>query len=253
MRSYLSYSFLCLVLGQVQPAAGFPLETNDTGTVGSGRSKLEIEAERSLDSAAGQKERTTSLALALTYGLTDTLDVAISQPYEWRSERSAPGKTNYVQGIADIQVAAKWRFHEDGPLSFGTKLKLTLPSGDNAKGLGVKHTSQSLSAFATIAGERSQYLFDVGLTHRHKEGNARDIVWQVSIGNEHILSGNCKFLSEIGAKTNPDSHNDRLLVFTTLGLSWTVHKKLKLEGGVRLGLTDMDSGTKWLLGINRKY
>ena len=74
------------LLWSVPAFAAHPLMTDDTGTQGKGKFQFEYNGEYSRDdeheAGVAEKETSGTLTAALTYGMTDNLDIVVGLP--WR-------------------------------------------------------------------------------------------------------------------------------------------------------------------------
>lgn len=120
--------------------AAHPLLTEDTGTQGAGRYQLELTHDLSTDQVSSAKTRSRSINVVLSAGLTDSLDVILALPHERLIEGMGATKTT-TSGYADMEIAAKWRFYDMGPLSLALRPGLGLPTGNGDEGLGSGHPS----------------------------------------------------------------------------------------------------------------
>lgn len=126
--------------------AAHPPLTEDTGTQGTGHYQMELTHDLSTDRDAGAKIRSRSINGVLSVGLTDDLDVIIALPHERLTERTDATKTT-ASGYADMEIAAKWRFYEEGALSFALRPGLGLPTGNEDEGLSSGHVTPACSPY----------------------------------------------------------------------------------------------------------
>lgn len=115
--------------------AAHPLITDDTGTQGKGKFQLELNGEYGHDKEDGITTKTTQAATTLSYGVTDPVDIVLGIPYQHIRTKDSESVTK-GDGISDISLELKWRFYEQDGLSFALKPGVTLPAGDDEKGLG---------------------------------------------------------------------------------------------------------------------
>lgn len=125
--------------------AAHPLLTEDTGTQGAGRYQLELTHDLSTDQVSSAKTRSRSINVVLSAGLTDSLDVILALPHERLIEGMGATKTT-TSGYADMEIAAKWRFYDMGPLSLALRPGLGLPTGNGDEGLGSGHVTPACSS-----------------------------------------------------------------------------------------------------------
>ena len=123
-----------------------PLITDDTGTQGSGGNQLELSFSDERAKTDGNTDRTLSVPVVYTRGLTESLDVYVGAGYSWLRPDS-PGSN--VNGATNTSLGAKWRFYEneESGSSLALKPEVIFPvsSGREADGLGTGKTSGSLT------------------------------------------------------------------------------------------------------------
>jgi hypothetical protein len=138
---------LLLIVGLSSPAFALqPLITDDTGTQGSGGNQLEFSYNEERAKSDGNTDRTRSVPVVYTRGLTDTLDVYFGAGYSWlRPDNSGSN----VNGATNPSLGAKWRFYEneESGSSLAIKPEIVFPvsSGREADGLGTGKTSGNLT------------------------------------------------------------------------------------------------------------
>jgi hypothetical protein len=233
--------------------AGFPLSTEDTGTRGSGRGKVEVVVERGEEQEAGEREVASLAEFAFAYGLRENVDFFFAQPYRWVRVEQVGGDGTQQEGIGDTQFGVKWRYYEHGDLSMGLKAKLTLPRGDDTKKLGQGESTQALNIFATLSAAPWEYHYDLGYKHNRNVHGQREGLWHLSAGGERNFGGRWKLVADIGLDTNKSKSTNERLAFSTLGFSWALKENVKLEGGVKLGLTSPETDITWLIGMSQRF
>lgn len=145
-----STAFLLLTLAAAPASAFQPLVTDDTGTQGAGGNQIEFSFNQDRQKAGGETQRTRTLPLVYTRGVSETLDLfaGISQV---RIRSSLPGGD--ASGVGNPVFGAKWRFYENeaSKTSLGFKPQILLPVGGEreAKGLGDGRTSFGATAILT--------------------------------------------------------------------------------------------------------
>ncbi|MCG2710609.1 MAG: transporter, partial [Thermodesulfovibrionales bacterium] len=183
--------------------AAHPLITDDTGTQGKGKFQLEVNSEFTKEKEQQyntdeekwetKKETGGELATALSYGITDNADIVLGLPYQWKKTRIdgvvTTDKTEQGDGISDMSLEVKWRFYEKDGLSLALKPGITLPIGDENKGLGNGRASYSLMFITTKEVEPWAFHLNLGYTHNEyklqadKEANRKNI-WHASLASE---------------------------------------------------------------------
>lgn len=148
--------------------AAHPLITDDAGTQGKGKFQLEVNGQYDSDreTVSGVTVKTTGgqAAGTLSYGFTDSADVVLGLPYQWTRTQSDGAVISSERGLSDATLEIKWRFHEKDGWSFAVKPGLSLPTGNDKKGLGSGKTGYS--AFFITTREEKPWAFHLNLGYR---------------------------------------------------------------------------------------
>ena len=255
--------FISLALAQAA-YAGPPYVLDDAGTQGQGHWQLELIGEHvrnsaTVDAGTGplrQETRVTSFNPALTYGVLDNLDVAITGTrLDVRTtENGTP--VQEAAGPGDTTLELKWRFYEAGAVSLAFKPGLILPTGDENKGLGLGEPSLGGSFIATYDTARWSLLANMGYRHVSyalpaDEEAGRTDLWSASAGFAYGLAGHLRLVGEAGARTNP-SRNDPVYAppmgqFAMLGLIYST-PGFGFGAGARKSLNSGEPNISYLAG-----
>ncbi|MBS1229989.1 MAG: hypothetical protein H6R17_3266 [Proteobacteria bacterium] len=123
-----------------------PLITDDTGTQGSGGNQLEFSFGEARAKSDGSTDRTRSLPVVYTRGLSESLDVYVGLNYSWIRPDSPGGDAN---GGTNPSLGAKWRFYENeesgSSLALKPEILFPVSSGREVDGLGTGKTSGKLT------------------------------------------------------------------------------------------------------------
>ena len=250
--------------------AAHPFLTDDTGTQGTGNWQLELQGQRNrhghaADAGAGpvnQERRLTLFTPVLTYGLRDNLDVALGLNHV-RNRVSENGiVVDEASGTSDSSLELKWRFFEQGDFSLALKPGLSLPTGDENRGLGTGRVSWGLGFIAAYEAGPWTFLGNVAYTRlRFKlEPDAaatREDLWRVSGGASYSVAESVKLVGELGVRTN-EAKNDpfqpgRYGQFAMLGAIYSPAKNIDLDVGLRKGLNRAETDTVFLLGATFRW
>ncbi|MFN3751086.1 MAG: transporter [Thiobacillus sp.] len=232
--------------------AAHPLLTEDTGTQGTGRTQLEITHDHSTTRNAGTRTRAQSLNVVLSYGLTDTLDLIAGLPYERITERGATHTR--VKGYADMEIAAKWRFYEEGPLSIALRPGLGLPTGNEDRGLGSGHSAPSLFAVMTHATDPWALHLHLGYTRNFHNGpGQRNHIYHASVAAEYSVSESLRLVADASTESNPGLAGHPNVGSLVLGLVYSVTPDFDIDLGYRHGLTEPAADHTWLAGLVLRF
>lgn len=259
---------LIITLTNTAAFAAHPLITDDTGTQGKGKYQVEVnseftyEKERQYNTDEGKwktkKETGGELATVLSYGITDNVDIVLGFPYQWKKTRIdgvvTTDKTEQGDGIADMSLEVKWRFYEKDGLSFAMKPGITLPTGDENKGLGNGKMSYGLVLITTK--EIAPFAFHVNLGYTNneyklqsdKDANRKGI-WHASIASEVEVIKDLKAVANIGMERNPDKTSNTHPAFILGGLIYSISESIAVDAGVKGGLNKPETDLTFLAGI----
>lgn len=250
--------------------AGPPYITDDTGTQGRGNWQLEligdyIHHDKSAISEGmpvNQQRRVTVFGPVLTYGVVDTVDIAVGVS-RLRDRITENGTlVQDVEGTGDLAVEAKWRFYESKDLSFAVKAGLLLPTGDETRGLGTGKASGVLNAIVTYTAGPWTWL--ANLAHEHlrfkrpedAQGSHRH-VWRLSGGFGYRLSETLNLAAEAGVRTNP-ARDDPFLPgnnghFVMLGIIYSPAENVDIAFGFRKSTNDGESDRAFPFGVTFRW
>jgi hypothetical protein len=253
---------LGVLLWSAAAFAAHPLITDDTGTQGKGKMQLEINGETGYDKEKEDgvtiKARESEIAAAFSYGIRDNIDIVIGLPYVWIEEKEDGEITADENGISDVSLEVKWMFYENGGLSLALKPGITLPAGDEEKGLGSGRMSYSITFIATkemepwafhlnLAYIRNEYKLD-----EDKDANRKDI-WHASLASEVEIINNLKAVANIGIEKNPDKESDVDPAFIIAGIIYSFNENLDIDFGVKGGLNKPETDLTYLAGIATRF
>jgi hypothetical protein len=235
--------------------AAHPLITDDAGTQGKGKAQLEFTGEYGHDNEDGLITNTLIFPLTpvLSYGITDAVDLVLGIPFE-RLESKQAGVSTTKSGISDSSIQMKWRFYEKDGISFAVKPGVTLPTGDEDKGLGNGKSTYSAFFIATEATEPWAFHFNIGyLRNDYKlqsdeDANRKDI-WHISIASQVKAVKNLTIMADIGMERNPDKNSDTNPAFLLGGIIYSVTDNLDIDFGVKGGLTRPETDISYLAGV----
>ncbi|MFA4915255.1 MAG: transporter [Syntrophales bacterium] len=247
---------LCFILFAVGlPAdahAAHPLITDDTGTVGKGKFQFEFGGEYTHEDEDGVKEDETIIVPVLSYGLRDNIDLEFCFPYQYM-RATEEGLTTTEDGISDIEIDLKWRFYEKGSLSFAIRPLISLPTGDNEKGLGTGEVGGSLLFYVTKELEPWAFHLNLGYGRNENKFDERKDIWHASLASEVEVAKGLKLVANIGVETNSDESSDTHPAFILGGLIYSLSEDLDIDFGVKGGLNKTEADYSILAGITMRF
>ncbi len=233
--------------------AAHPLITDDAGTVGKGKAEVELNFEYSSHKEGGVKENVTELGATLTYGLMDNLDFILTLPYQ-RIKVKAEGETFKEDGISDISLELKWLFYENKDVaSLALKPSITLPTGDDDKGLGNGKATFGLYFIASKEIEPLAFHLNLGYIRNENKFDDRKDIWHISLASEFEVMKELKLVANIGMERNTDRESNTDPAFILGGLIYSISENLDIDFGVKAGLNKAEVDYAVLAGLKYKF
>ena len=240
--------------------ASHPLITEDTETQGTGRFELEINSEFSDDEEGAFDETEGEVAVGLSYGLAENIDIVLELPYGWYTVKEHGLTVADADGVGDLSLEIKWRFfeYEDRGLSIALKPAITFPTGDDEKGLGNGEVSGGGKLIVSKEGMLGKLHLNLGYMRNAYGLEEDDIllrndIWHASFAGEINVTANIVGVGDIGVETNPEKGSDKHPAFILGGLIYSVTDDFDLDAGVKWGLNDAEADTTWLTGVTLRF
>ncbi len=251
------FTIIVVVLWYGAAFAAHPLITDDTGTQGAGKSQVEINGEYGHEEEDELTEEVTELATTLSYGINESTDIVLGIPYQYVRTKDSE-ETVDEDGISDMSIETKWRFYEKDGLSFALKPGITLPAGDEEKGLGNGRASYGLVFITTKEAAPLTFHFNLGYTHNEykleadDEANRKNI-WHVSLASEMQVVENLTAVANIGKERNSDKESNTNPAFILGGLIYSVSENFDIDFGVKGGLNKTETDYTILAGMTGRF
>jgi hypothetical protein len=189
----------------------------------------------------------------LSYGVSDTIDVVFGLPYvSVRTEED--GAESALRGISDASIEVKALFYDKDGLSVALKPGISLPTGDEEKGLGNGKPSYSMFFITTKEAEPWAFHFNVGYVRNEyrldadEEANRKDI-WHLSLASQVEVVKGLNLVLNAGMERNPDKTSNTHPAFVLGGLIHAVGENLDLDLGIKAALTESETDNSILAGI----
>jgi len=209
--------------------AAHPLLTEDTGTQGTGHVELE------LGFAAGRDGGTRAFEFGpqLSYGALENLDLVVRPTWLYLRGSATGGTT---QGFGDTALDFKWRFWDDGPLSFGVRAGASIPTGDGDKGLGSGRTSPHAILIATYNSESWMLAANLDYAYDPLIGDRRN-QWGATAAAVYAVRDGFRVSAELATAANPDASKSSWLTAARFGVIATVTGWLDIDAGYQMRLS----------------
>lgn len=226
-------------------SAAHPLITDDAGTQGKGHYQLEVNGKYVNDNGSA----VTAIAASLSAGITDNLDLVVGMPYQFLKTKGENGHRTTDSGISDASVEIKWRFFEKKGLSLALKPGVTLPSGDDEKGLGAGRATYSLFFITTKEAAPWVFHFNLGYTRNENMNDERRDIYHASLASEFEAVKNLKVVANIGGDTNADRGSNVHPIFLLGGVIYSFTENIAVDFGIKTGLNKAGAHYTLLAGL----
>ena len=238
--------------------AGHPLVTDDTGTQGKGKGQVEVglsffKDKDEADELTTFKAEGGDMAVGITFGLLDSLDIVMGVPYAWYSLEKNDSRIGRESGISDISFDVKWRFFEKNGWSLALKPGISLPSGDEDQGLGTGRVSCRMFLIGTKEIESVTLHANVGYVRNENTLNEHKDIWLASVAAEIEIIQNLKLLANIGVEKSPLPGLDNHPAFALGGITYNISEKIIIDAGIKYGITATEIDWTYLAGLTIKF
>lgn len=232
--------------------AAHPLLTEDTGTQGEGNYQIELMVDRTRDHPPGATVRELQTAAVLSHGLLENVDLQVGLPYMRQHSHDVLGR-HAERGSHDASVDLKWRFHEDNGLSLGFKPGITLPTGDERRGLGAGRTTWG--ALLILSWEPGDWAFHThaGVRHNNNAVGQRTTLSHLSGALTWKATEQLKLVADLSADTHPDRADRGSLRYRILGLIYSPTPAFDLDAGLKHGHGRAATDRAFLFGATFRW
>ena len=242
--------------------AAHPLITDDTGTQGKGKYQVELNGTVSRDEevfdGVQTREDGAEIAASFSAGLSDNIDLVIGAPLVWSRIRENGALTGDENGLGDLALELKLRFFEQTGFSLAVKPGITLPTGNEHRGLGNGKVSYGVTIIATQELEPVTFHLNAAYTHNEfkldadKETNRSDI-WHGSVAATYEIIKDFQLVANVGLESNGDRGASKTPAFILGGAIYTMTENLDLDLGVKGGLNGPEADISYLAGIAYRF
>ena len=232
--------------------AAHPLISEDTVTQGRGNYQLELTAERGRDDAGGTRTEILETAATLSCGIRGDTDLILVMP-QHRIHTYTGSDSMTESGRGDVALDLKWRFHEKTNISFALKPGITIPTGDETRGLGTGKATYGLQFVTSIDMKSWGGDLHLGYTRNRSVADERENLRHFSFDVWGDLSEQWLLALDVGVDTNPDKTSGTSAAFAILGLIYSPRKYLDLDVGIKKGITAPEMDNTLLGGITVRF
>ncbi|MDD5724019.1 MAG: transporter [Syntrophales bacterium] len=243
--------------------AGHPLITDDTGTQGTGKFQLELtgQYDEDKDTAAGVSVETTGkeVGTTLSYGLVENVDLVLSLPYQWGKTEEGNVRTYDEKGVSDMAFEAKWRFFEKEGFSLAFKPGISIPTGNDEKGLGTGNYGYQVFWIGSKKIAPWAFHANLGYIRNENKVDEQRNIWHASLATTWEVVKNLNLVANIGMERNPDdsdsdsdsASNDPAFIIG--GVIYSVTENFDVDCGVKYGLNSSETDTSLMAGMAFRF
>lgn len=223
------------LLGLMMPPVfgAHPLVTEDIGVQGTGKRQVELNTDW-----LRQVHDTQHVgAFAYTYGANDNTDLIVTLPFALSSP----------SGMNDLSLGAKWRFFEAGPIGTALRTDLSLPAGNETRGLGIGYPALALTLVGSVETGPWQLHANAAVTlNRYRMESERDtrrnLVWRASAAVLYALNDKWQLALDSGVSQDVMAARGSLPTHLLAGVLYSPRPNIDLDAGVRFNRHCGDCG-----------
>jgi hypothetical protein len=232
--------------------ADHPLITDIAETQGKGKFGLELNSEYGHEKEVGIKEDQIKTTSILTYGFLENMDLVLTVPHQLIKIRES-GKKERNQGISDISFETKWQFYEKEGLEVAIKPGITLPTGNENKGLGTGKVTGTFYFITSKEFHPLEFHLNLGYIRNENKVDERIDIWHASLAMEVEVIEDLEVVGNIGLERNRDKASKTPPAFFLGGIIYTIYKNLNLDFGIKTGLNKPETDITFLGGLTYEF
>ena len=234
-----------------------PLITDDAGTQGKGKFQLELSGQYNSDKETVADVHIEStgaeVATTLSYGIIENADIVLSLPYQWGKVKE-DGATAYDEkGISDTTLEIKWRFFEKDGLSLALKPGVSIPTGNDEKGLGAGKTGYHIFLIGSKDIAPWAFHVNVGYIGNENKVDEEKNIWHASLATTYEVIKNLKLVGNVGIERNPDKAADNDPAFFIGGVIYSLAENFDIDCGVKYGLSSAETDWSLMAGMAFRF
>lgn len=251
--SFYKFAFFMAAFAPTAAWAAHPLITDDAGTLGKGNFQFELNGQYDHEEEDGITAKESQIATALSYGITDDIDFAVGIPFLWTKEESTLLDSS-ESGFSDASLDVKLRFYEKDGLSFAVKPGLSIPTGDDEKGLGAGKVGYHLYLIGTKEAGPWTFMGNLGYIRNETDADTEEKnIWHISVAAAYALDDHWKIVADAGAERNPDIDGDNDPVYALAGVVYSPTEDIDLDLGMKAGLTSSETDWSLMAGTTFRF
>jgi hypothetical protein len=200
-----------------------------------------------LKSTGGQVSTT------LSYGVIENADLVVSLPYQWSKIKEDGVTVSDENGISDTTVEVKWRFFEKDGLSLALKPGVSIPMGNDEKGLGAGKTGYHVFFIGSKEATPWAFHLNIGYIGNENKVDEEKNIWHASLAATYEVIKDLKIVGNVGIERNPDKVADNDPAFLIGGVIYSLSESFDVDFGVKYGLTSSENDWSLMAGITFRF
>ncbi|NTW69622.1 MAG: transporter [Chlorobiaceae bacterium] len=253
-------AFLALFLFSANAFATHPLITDDTALQGKGKFQIEMNSgfstDKTVTAGLSVEERGAEGGAALSYGVTDKIDLVLGLSHHWHRIKEGGVNTLNESGIGDMKVEFKCLCFEseESGMSIALKPALSVPTGNERKGLGSGALSGGVTVIATHQSRLGALHGNLGYSRNETDDdNTRNNIWHASVATEINVMGDLRAVLNTGIETNEEKGSATHPAFLLGGVIYAVSENLDLDLGLKCALNKAETDRTFLVGLASRF
>jgi hypothetical protein len=192
-------------------------------------------------------------AATLSYGIVENVDLVLSLPYLWGKAEVNEITVYDEKGIGDAVLETKWRLFEKNGFSMALKPGISIPTGNDEKGLGTGQLGGHL--FLIGSKELGSWAFHANLGYIRNENKVdeRKDIWHASFAATWEVIKNLKLVANVGIERNPDEDANNDPAFIIGGIIYSINENFDVDLGVKGGLSKSETDLSLLAGVTFRF
>jgi hypothetical protein len=225
--------------------AAHPLQTEDTGTQGSGNVEIEngLQRTRAGDGSLFLYQPQVSIGVATTFD-------AIVQPAWTRVDTGGP-QGHATSGLGDTNADFKWRFLGVDPWSLAVRAGLELPTAQH--GLGLPHGELAAHALLAATWDATPTQVHANLGVNHDPSFSRTTTGMVSAAVMQAVGDRFILTADSTVAQSPDAARHGWPGTILGGAIWTLRPGLDLDAGWQASFHLAPATHAWLAGLTWRF
>ncbi len=259
MRNWLINACACLAifLFLTPSFAAHPLVSDDAGTQGKGKFLFELNGQYDWDqndvNGSAFKFEGGQASASLSYGIVDNVDLVVGLPYLWGKIKENDATVYDEKGLGDATLDVKWRLLEKDKFSLALKPGITIPTGNDEKGLGAGQLGGRLFFIASQELGSLAFHANLGYIRNENKNEERKDLWHASIAATWEAAKNLKLAANVGIERNPASDAANDPAFVIGGIIYSVTENFDVDLGVKCGLSRSETDFSLMTGIAYRF